>query len=44
MSINGKNFLRLEFLLAVIWVLQSEFLQMIFIYAKNVKKLQNMLF
>ena len=48
MSINEENILRMEFLLTVIWFLESEFLlgvwQMIFIYAKHIKNLQNMPF
>ena len=39
MSINGKSILRLEFFLAVIWILQSAFLLgdwlLIFVFAKK---------
>ena len=46
-KINGENILRLEVFLTVIWVLQSKCLLgvlQIFIYAKNMKNLQNMSF
>ena len=46
-KINGENILRLEVFLTVIWVLQSKFLLGVlqtFIYAKNMKNLQNMSF
>ena len=43
-SINGKNILRLEFFFTVIWILQSEVAQTIFIYAKKYEKPAKLLF